>query len=95
MADIIKEKFLTKAVIHGNIWMYSIKTAIEVVRECERNCIQINGLEAFKISGEGIQPSQEHSIDFKINDNNWENATEFLSKVKNTDYLYEVWYEGY
>jgi hypothetical protein len=37
MSDIIKEKYMKKAVIYDNIWMYFIKTAMEVVNDCERN----------------------------------------------------------
>lgn len=52
-------------------------------------------LETFKLTGEGIQPSQEHSIHFNANEDCWSRAIEFLSKIKDTDYLYEIWYEGY
>jgi len=95
MTDIIKEKYLKKAVIYNNIWMYFIKTAKEIVYDCELNHIQIISLEAFKLTGVGIQPSQEHSIDFKANGGNWSEAIDFLSNISSTDYLYEIWYEGY
>lgn len=95
MADIIKEKYKNRAVIHSNIWMYFIKTAKEIVHECEKNQIRITGLEAFKLTGEGIQPSQEHSIDFNANEDNWNRAIVFLSNIKDTNFLYEIWYEGY
>jgi len=64
MADIIKEKFRNKAVIYDNIWMYFISTAIDVVDECRKNQLAIKAIEAFKLTGKGIQPSQEHSIFF-------------------------------
>jgi hypothetical protein len=95
MSDIIKEKYMKKAVIYDNIWMYFIKTAMEVVNDCERNKKRITGLEAFKITGEGIQPSQEHSMAFNVREDNWDRAINFLSSIKDTCYLYEIWYEGY
>jgi len=95
MSDIIKENFIKKAVIYDNIWMYFIKTAMEVVNNCEKNQKKITTLEAFKLTGEGIQPSQQHSIVFNVNEDNWSRAIEFLSNIKDNSYLYEIWYEGY
>ncbi|WP_044478298.1 hypothetical protein [Paenibacillus antibioticophila] len=95
MTDIIKENFLKKAVIYDNIWLYFIKTAIAVVYDCEKNGIAITAIEAFKLTGEGIQPSQEHSVFFNPGEDNWSKAIDFLSNIKDTSYLYEIWYEGY
>jgi len=95
MTDIIKENFLKKAVIYDNIWLYFIKHAIAVVCECEQNRIKITAIEAFRLTGEGIQPSQEHSISFNADEDNWSRAIEFLSNIKDTSYLYEIWYDGY
>lgn len=95
MADIIKEKFTKKAVIYDNIWMYFVKTAKEVVYDCQKNRLSIMAIEAFKLTGEGIQPSQEHSIDFSINEDSWSRAIDFLSNITDTEFLYEIWYEGY
>ena len=57
--------------------------------------INISGLEAFKLTGEGIQPSQEQSIDFNADEENWQKATKFLENVEDLTYLYETWYKGY
>lgn len=95
MTDVIKEKFKSKAIIYDNMWMYFIKTAKEVIKECEINNINIVSLEAFKVTGNGIQPSQENSIDFNPNEENWNHAIGFLEVNANTDYIYEIWYEGY
>jgi hypothetical protein len=93
--DIIKNIYINKAVVYDNIWMYFIKTAKEVIYDCEKNKIKIVVLEAFKLTGEGIQPSQEHSVAFNVNEDNWSKAIDFLSNIKDTSYLYEIWYEGY
>lgn len=55
----------------------------------------ISGLEAFKLTGEGIQPSQEQNIDFNADEENWQKATKFLENVEDLTYLYETWYKGY
>lgn len=95
MNDIIKIKYAEKAIVYDNIWMYFINTAKEVVCDCEKNNLKITSLDAFKLSGEGIQPSQAHSIDFGIYENSWKKSKEFLSNITDTTYLYEIWYEGY
>ena len=95
MSDIIKEKYLKKAVIYDNIWMYFIKDAIQIVIDCKKNNIQITAIEAFKLSGEGIQPSQENSAEISTGIDNWNDAISFLSNIQNTSYLYEIWYDGY
>jgi hypothetical protein len=95
MDDIIQTKYEKKAVIHSNIWMYFITTAREVVLDCEKNQMNILALEAFKLTGEGIQPSQEHSINFSPKECNWSKAIDFLANIDDMSYLYEIWYEGY
>lgn len=95
MTDIIKDKFKRKAIIYDNMWMYFIKTAKEVIKECEFNKINIVSLEAFSVTGNSIQPSQENSIDFNPNEENWNRAIGFLEVDANTDYIYEIWYKGY
>jgi len=95
MTDVIKEKYKKKALVYDNIWMYFIKTAKEVIKECEYNRINIMSLEAFIVNGNGIQPSQEHSMDFNPNEENWNRAINFLTMEANAEYLYEIWYEGY
>ena len=95
MNDFIKEKYKAKAVIYDNIWMYFISTAIDLIEDCKNKQMNIKALEAFKLSGEGIQPSQEHSINFVPQEGNWSQAIAFLSDDKNAEYLYEVWYDGY
>lgn len=63
--------------------------------ECEFNKINIVSLEAFRVNGNGIQPSQENSMDFNPNEKNWNHAINFLTADANAEYIYEIWYEGY
>lgn len=95
MNDFIKEKYKAKAVIYDSIWMYFNSTAKDLIEDCKNMQKNIKALEAFMLSGKGIQPSQEHSIDFIPQEGNWSQAIEFLSDDKNSEYLYEVWYDGY
>lgn len=89
------EKYREMSVTYGNIHMYFVKIAKRLIEDCERKRINILALEAFKLSGYGIQPSQEHSVYFDANEKNWSKALDFLSLDSNSEFLYEVWYEGY
>ncbi|MCL1807348.1 MAG: hypothetical protein FWG31_06570 [Oscillospiraceae bacterium] len=93
MYDIIEEIYADKAIRYDNMWFYFIDTAKDVVADCKKHNIKIRGFEALKLTGAGIQPSMEHSMDFNPNEGNWEKADEFLSKIKDTTYLYDIMYE--
>jgi hypothetical protein len=95
MNNIHKEKYLNQAILYENMRLYFINTAKEVIADCQKSNIRITGLEAFKLTGAGIQPSQEHSIDFNADEDNWQKAITFLENVEDLTYLYEIWYEGY
>ena len=95
MNDIIKEKYSNQAILYGNMYLYFIRTAKDAIVDCKINNINITGLEAFKLTGEGIQPSQEHSVDFNAGEDNWQKAIDFLCNIEDLTYLYEIWYEGY
>jgi len=74
-----------------------IQDAKGVVSFCEENQIPVYSLEAFKITGEGIQPSLEYSIDFgeQDNENCWQSALAFLCNSNIREYVFEIWHEGY
>ena len=94
-SDAVKELFQNQAVIHGDIWMYFTETTKDVIKYCLEKKLHIKGLEAFKLSGSGIQPFQNNSIWFNINNGNWDEALSFVSKSENEEFLYEIWYDGY
>jgi len=93
--DAIKEAFRKNAVIYDNIWMYFTKKAVEIVRYCKKKNIDILGLEAFRLSGFGIQPSLNNSTWFKDTKGNWDDAVNFILDTENEEFLYEIWYQGY
>lgn len=95
MKDIIKEKYSKQAIVYNGIWMYFISTAKDVILDCKNNNIEITSLDAFKLTGEGIQPSQENSINFEVSENAWDKAIDFLSNIDDTSFVYEIWYDGY
>ena len=97
MLDLIELNFGTNCIKYSNMRLYMIQDAKEVVSFCEENKIPVYSLEAFRIFGEGIQPSLEHSIDFREQDNEscWQRALAFLCNSNIREYVFEIWHEGY
>jgi hypothetical protein len=94
--DHIQSIFNKTAIRRDNMWMYFIKDAVNVIKECEKELIILHGIDAFILNGKGIQPSMENSLWFKTDSkDNYKAAIEFLEREENSPYVYEVWYEGY
>ena len=91
----LQKSFETKAVRYSNMWMYFTEFAVEFVSECKRQHIPVNGLDAFLLSGRGIQPDMEHSLWFGDDGRQWDEAIRFLQLPENQPYLYEIFFEGY
>ena len=91
--DKIQERFAETALRRRNMWLYFIRDAIDVISECQKQGITLRGLDAFLISGKGIQPSMSNSLWFEEKSpENYARAKEFLSLSENEPYVYEVWY---
>ena len=94
--DLIKERFSDHVIRYGNMSLYFVKDAIDIIMYCSENKIGLRGLDAFILSGAGIQPSMENSIWFKPKkDEDYKKAIEFLSKRKNDRFVFELFYDGY
>ena len=37
MNNVIKKKYSDKAIFYGNMWLYFIKTAKDVIADCQKN----------------------------------------------------------
>ncbi|MDP4153643.1 MAG: hypothetical protein Q8865_09445 [Bacillota bacterium] len=94
--DTIRKEFLDEAIIHSNIWMYFTRSAIKVIKRCKELNLKIYGIDAFRIRSNGIQPSQTHSIDFIDADlGHWDEAVEFIKSKEDTEFIFEIFYDGY
>lgn len=92
----LEEKYKDTVIRRRNMWLFFIKDAKNVIADCQTWNIAINGLDAFLLSGRGIQPSMEHSLWFDDESkSNYSRAIDFLSRPENEEYLYEIWFEGY
>ena len=94
--DDIQKKYANCAVRYDTMWLYFIRDAMDVVRTCEARQIRVYGLDAFRLSGKGIQPSMNNSLWLeKDASDNYRKAMEHLSMPENEPYLFELWYDGY
>nr|WP_295876244.1 hypothetical protein [uncultured Chitinophaga sp.] len=62
--NIAEEIFIEKAVERGGIFLYSRGIALEFVKTCRSENIQLLGIDGFLLDGNRIQPSMADSIDF-------------------------------
>lgn len=94
--DVIQRKYKDIDVIRcRGMWLYFIEEAIGVINDCKEQGIMVYGLDAFKLSGRGIQSNANNSLRMEKSADNYEKAINFLSEPERIDYLYEILYEGY
>lgn len=95
MIKLLEEKYQKKVIIYNDMYLFFNSVAKDFIRTCKNYNIHIDSLDAFSITGRGIQPAISNSISFPKTSNCWEEAILFLSKEENLDFLYEIWYAGY
>jgi RHS repeat-associated protein len=87
----MQEQFAQVALRRGSVFLLSASDSLRFVDECERNGVDILGVEGFKVFGEKIQPVQEHSFDMRgEKTNNHAIAREFIQQRVHLDIWFEV-----
>ena len=95
MIKLLEEKYQKKIIIYDGMYLFFNSVAKDFINTCKNHNIHIDSLDAFSITGRGIQPAISNSITFSKTSNCWDEAILFLSKEENLDFLYEIWYAGY
>jgi hypothetical protein len=91
----VEKLFQDKALMRGEMMLFSKENALLFIKTCEKNNITILGIDAFILIGEKIQPSMENSIDFTSNhfkprfNSAYSEAIDFL-KNKNDKLYFEI-----
>ena len=86
-----QEIFAKGALQRGSVFLLSPPDAMRFVDECEREGVDILGIEGFKVFGEKIQPFQEHSCDlYGQNANSHAIAKVFIQERCGSDIWFEV-----
>ena len=88
------DSFKEDAIKYHNIKLYFFKDAIKLITECERQSIKILGLDSFKLTAQGIQPSMEFSYDYSALEmkQSWDKAKEDLTALAYSEFLFEFTY---
>ncbi len=60
----VEKKFKSKAIIRGGVSLFSKENALSFVVACQKNNIEILGIDGFVLTECTTQPSMENSIDF-------------------------------
>ncbi|MCL2081631.1 MAG: hypothetical protein FWH04_00095 [Oscillospiraceae bacterium] len=91
-------KFNDVAIKHNNMVLYKSTDAIKVVKECFRMNKSVYGIDAFILKEQYIQPFMEHSINADEMLNGEEQQEIFIKHLKkylNSEFVFEIVYEGY
>ena len=92
MIKLLEEKYQKKVIIYNDMYLFFNSVAKDFIHTCKNYNIHIDSLDAFSITGRGIQPAISNSISFPKTSNCWEEAILFLSKEENLDFLYYMRY---
>ena len=92
----IERNFLDtgKAKERNGIILFSKTDALDFIRQCEKDSIDILGIDGFYLKGDNIQPSSENSIDFSSGNSKtvtdvYNQSLDFISKREN-ELFYEI-----
>jgi hypothetical protein len=102
MSKVLSE-FKDSAIKHNRMSLFSAEKGMEVIDRCKQLNREIYGIDAFILRENTIQPFIDYSIDYsresdRINRNyygNWEAAKAFLEKFVNTNFVFEIFFDGY
>jgi hypothetical protein len=89
----IEQEFAAKGVRRGSILLFKPKDALDMVRRCQEEGIEVLGLDGFKLTEQTIQPVMEQSIDLSFPrdpDTGWRRAESFLATRLDSDLYFEV-----
>ena len=88
----IEQEFADKGVLRGAVFMLRAQSALEMVRRCREEGIEVLGLDAFRLTEQTTQPLMEQSIDLtKPGEGDcWIRAETFLAARTDSDLYFEV-----
>ncbi len=87
--------FKEKAIVKGNLLLFSKENAKSFIEACREDNIGILGIDGFYLKGDAIQPSSKDSVDFSSthhrpkNDNRFEEAIEYVEE-RGDDQVFEI-----
>ena len=74
--------------------MFRAPEALKIVQLCRERGIEILGIDGFIITEKTTQPMMENSVDYtttgKIEPNTWDKAQQFLKRLSNRDFYFEI-----
>ncbi len=88
----IEQEFAAQGVIRGGELLLKPKDALDMVRRCGEEGIEVLGLDGFKLTEQTIQTVMEQSIDvsFPRSSDSWRKVESFLAARLDSDLYFEV-----
>jgi hypothetical protein len=78
----VEKYFKNKAIIRGEILLFSKENAMSFVAACQKNNIEILGIDGFFLIEDKIQPCMENSIDFSSSEYKKESGSIYSESVR-------------
>lgn len=88
----VEQIFIEKVLERGGLFLYSRETALEFVKACRKENIDLLGIDGFSLIDNSIQPSMADSIDFSslfLEGNVYRKAIDFL-EIRPSDMVFEI-----
>lgn len=88
----IEQEFADRGVLRGTVFMLRARDAMEMVRRCREEGIEVLGLDAFRLTEKTTQPLMEQSIDLSAPGEGdcWTRAEAFLAARSDSELYFEV-----
>lgn len=88
----IEQEFAAKGVRRGALLLLRPKDALDMVRRCGEEGIEVLGIDGFKLTEQATQPVMEQSIDvsFPRSSDSWRKSESFLAARLDCDLYFEV-----
>jgi hypothetical protein len=89
----VEQEFAAKGIRRGSILLFKPQDALDMVRRCQEEGIEVLGLDGFKLTEQTIQPVMEQSIDLSFPRDpgaGWRRAESFLATRLDSDLYFEV-----
>ena len=88
----IERRFAARGVLRGGLLLLRARDALDMVRRCREEGIEVLALDSFKLTEQTTQPLMEQSVDLSTPDTRdaWAKAEAFLDARADADLHFEV-----
>ena len=102
--DIIEDEFFDRAIVHASSLLFKPEDAIEVIKRCHKQGLDISGMDAFELTGEGIKITEfldtnvfdnyfkQYHVKRESGEGHWEEAIGYIKENADKGWVFELTY---